>query len=112
MLGGGIVPKKSEIKGNNAQERERERERQTDRQTDRERQRETETEREREGGREGRREGGRERRKEREGGREAFLTSVLFLASVLNLKLIKDSALRQLSTDPIIVIPCSTTASL
>ena len=46
VAGGGIVPKESEIKGNNAQERERER------QTDRE----------------GRREGGRERRKEREGG--------------------------------------------
>ena len=76
--------------------RERERDRQTDRQRDRER------DRQRERGREG----------EREGGREAFLTSVLFLASVLNLKLIKDSALRQLSTDPIIVIPCSTTASL
>ena len=66
--------------------------------------RERDRQTERDGGREGEREGKR--------GREAFLTSVLFLASVFNLKLIKDSALRQLSTDPIIVILCSTTASL
>ena len=98
---GGIVPKESEIKGNNAQERVRER--QTDRQGEN-------RDREREGGREGRREEGTEGG--REGGREAFLTSVLFLSSVLSLQLIRDLDLRQLSTDPIIVTVCLTTSIL